>query len=47
MCLIGEYDTIITTGVAEEMESGDAGVEDFGIEEVEVGEEAGEFAEDG
>ena len=47
MCLIGEYGTIITTGVAEEMESGDEGVEDFGMEEVEVGEEGEEFSEDG
>ena len=34
-------------GVAEEMESGDEGVDDFGMEEVEVGEETEEFSEDG
>ena len=34
-------------GVAEERASGDEGVEGFGIEEVEVGEEGKGFEEDG
>ena len=49
MCIIGEYeyDTIITTGAAEEIESGEEGVEDFGMEDEDVAEEAEELSGDG